>query len=296
MIVIELDWQPVVVKLEKDFKRTVKLYSGKEVAIGDILERVEVPAKVRITGTNELSKHQWAPKLFLENYVYEIFFTLNLSRPGVCDFFNLSLEGLENTHFEKLDHCKYERISNYNLQFAWENSYRCLFPTLKEIPIADVIDWYNKIDIGMKQKASKPIEKTLFSFYHICKSEGGLSSIVWVFHALESIYSTKVGEGFSNLINRMSEVLNLDKKQISILKKNLRKLYDMRSSLIHGGYEIYHPMQNDIADRTLLDQYSEIYDNLQFGISVLIASLQALIVRRWYRINVIEQLDGSEQP
>ncbi|GAB3034130.1 HEPN domain-containing protein [Bowmanella dokdonensis] len=296
MISIESDWRPVIDKLEKDLKRNVQLHSGEEVALGDIGDVTEVPVKILISGTNDLSGYFWYPNLFLEYYVYEIFFVLNLSRPGVCDFFSLSLEGVDNPWQKKSSKIEHERISSYNLEFAWENSFRGLFPSLKEIPINDVINWYEKIDIGLKQKATRPIEKTLFSFYHICKADGDISSIVWVFHALESLYSTKVGEGFSNLINRISALLSLDEKQVSILKKNLRKLYDMRSSLIHGGYEIYHPMRNEVVDKTIENQYSEIYENHQFGISILIASLQALIEKRWYRINVIEQLDGSNRP
>ena len=293
-VVVKAEWSPVLRKLRKEYKAMQALYSGDVDAIKVFSGITKIPVKIEVSGNNDLSEHHWYPIFFLEHYAYEIFSITNLARPGVCDFFNLELEG--NSRLEKGKERHKGQLSSYNFEFAWELSLRKQFPQLEEIPLEDVISWYKNLNLGVKQKASKPIEKALFSLLHICKTDGEISTIVWIFHALEALFNTRVGEGFSNLINRISVVLNLNPKEKSILKKNLRKLYDMRSSLVHGGYEIYHPMRREVIDRSIDEQYGEIYDNLQFGISIILACLQMLIKKGWYGIDVSESINGLLQP
>lgn len=293
-VFVEAEWTPVIRKLKKEHKAMQALYAGDVDAIKVFSAKTKIPVKVKVSGKNDLSKHHWYPNFFLEHYAYEIFSIMNLARPGVCDFFNLELEG--NSHLNKGKERHKEQLSSFNFEFAWELSLRKQFPLLDEIPLEDVISWYENLNLGVKQKASKPMEKALFSLLHICKTDGDISAIVWVFHALEALFSTRVGEGFSNLINRISITLNLNPKEKSILKKNLRKLYDMRSSLVHGGYEIYHPMRREVIDRSIDAQYGEIYDNLQFGISITLACIQMLIKNEWYGIDVSESVSGRVQP
>lgn len=292
---VQANWKPVIRKLKNRHKSFIALYAGELDSVSVFNRPTNIQCHVDIQGTNDLSNHFWYPNFFLEHYIYEIFTIMNLALPGACDFFNLSIFGYSFRSKKKLEK---ERLplSAYNFEFAWEEHLRGNFPTLSELPLSDVVDWYARLDVGVRQRAVKPIEKALFSLMHICKTDGDISTVVWVFHALEALFSTRVGEGFTNLINRISIVLDLNSKQKSILKKSLRKLYNMRSSLIHGGYEIYHPMRREVIDRSINDQYDEIYSNLQFGISTIIACLQAFISNGWYGIDVQEVSRGRETP
>ncbi|BEL81598.1 hypothetical protein SM12BL3_29050 [Serratia marcescens] len=280
-----VSWDFLIERLKESYKKTKDAYSKIPTDYSSFVNpKVKIPVSVEIKEENKHSHYMSYARFFVEYYCYELFILMNLSRPGVCDFFNLSIND--------------ERVmlSSYSFQNAWLDSFNGHFPRIKEIPLSSVISWYEGINIGYKQKASLPIEKTLFSLIHFCHSDDDVNDIMWIFHALESLFSTRVGEGFSNLIERMSFLLKLNEKENSILRKNFRLLYNLRSSLIHGGYEIYHPMRYDLMDDSLSDQFGDIYKNLQFGISVIISCLQVLISNNWYGIDVEEKIKGKSSP
>ncbi|AHJ77517.1 hypothetical protein BBB57_21140 [Kosakonia sacchari] len=282
---VSANWDILIERLKESYRKTKDAYSKTPIDYSSFVERkVQIPVSVEIKEENKHSHYISYARFFVDYYLYELFVLMNLARPGVCDFFNLSIND------DRM------MLSSYNFQNAWLNSFNGHFPRLKELPLSDVISWYEEINIGYKQKASLPIEKALFSLIHFCHSDDNINGIMWIFHALEAIFSTKFGEGFSNLIERISFLLTLNEKERSLLRKNFRLLYDLRSSLIHGGYEIYHPMRYDLMDDSLNDQFSEIYKNLQFGVSVIISCLQVLISNNWYGINIEEKINGKPTP
>lgn len=250
-IKVTANWAPVVRKLKKKNEWLKRAYSG---AFSNIVEiplikgSVDIRTQIKVSGKNSLSGHSWYSNFFQEHFLYEVFLVMNLSRPGVCDFYNLHMFEVPFNSKRSMEK-KRLSLSSYNFEFAWEESLRGNFPKLRELQLDEVMQWYSVLNIGVRQKAVKPIEKAIFSLLHICKTDGDISSVVWVFHALEALFSTRVGEGFTNLINRISIVLELDHKQKSIVKKNLRKLYDMRSSLIHGVTDKTKPQPAELQNR-----------------------------------------------
>lgn len=282
---VRTEWSVIVERLKQHYKYMSDLYSYQLADSSIIFNRtVDVPVSIEIIKGSDSIDFNYFPGFILEHYCYEIFTVLNLSRPGVCDFFNLSYD----------DHKI--KLSSYNFQYAWELSFENKEPKLYEIPLGKVIEWYRGINIGFKQKASSPIEKSIFSLMHFCGDGDDVNNVMWIFHSLETMFSTRVGEGFSNLIERMSFLLKLDLKNKTILKKRFRKLYDLRNSLIHGGYEIYHPMRFDVMDDSLDSQLYEMYENLQFGISIVIACIQNMIINGWYGGSVEEKISGRLMP
>ena len=247
-------------------------------------------SKITISGNNEFSDYDWYPAFFLEKYLYDFFCMMNLSTPGSCDFLNIKISSDKNNDSDKL------HLSSYNLEEALNRTMLGHGPAVKVIDLERVRDWYDKLNLDTKQKSDTPIEKTLFSLMHLCRIDGDISSILWIFHALESIYSTKVGESFSNLINRISSLLNLTKNETTKLKKRLRSLYDHRSSMIHGGYKVHHPMGYETIDPRLDDDISKNYELNQLGIALIISSIQALISNNWYGLKVTESLHGNLNP
>lgn len=290
-ITINADWTPVINILKKLHKFLLDLHSGEADSANIFADTANIPISIEIHGKINTVILNFLPA-FLEYYTHEIFITMNLARPGSCDFYNLRIIN-KNPHYHEIFHNKEVRISSYNFEHAWTQSAKHQFPKLQEMPLEKVMEWYEKINFGTKQKATKPIEKIIFSMLHICRSEGDLPSVAWIFHALESLFSTRVGEGFTNLTRRISTVLDLDKKQESILRKNLRALYDMRNALLHGGYDIYHPMRNEAIDKSIDYQYMEIYENLHFGVATIACCLQNLISKGWYGIEVNEIISGK---
>lgn len=288
-ISLSANWKVLIRRLKKNFKLKQDFYSGRIEFSDLIFKPVNVAVKVVVSGSEELVRGFGHPGHFLEHYVHEVFLLINLSRPGACDFYNLYTLNPHSTWSRK----ERVRISAYNFEFAWVDSLEKEFPSLQQLPFEKVLLWYEKIGLSYKQRARSPIEKALFSLLHICRTGEDISCTVWIFHALEALFSTRVGEGFNTLSKRIKFVLCLSEKQESIVKKRLRKLYDMRSSLIHGGYEIYHPMRSEYLDKSIDEQFDEVYENIQFGVAVIISCLQSMISNNAYGLSVTEEVSYS---
>src|SRR5262249_61251094 len=78
----------------------------------------------------------------------------------------------------------------------------------------------------------------LFALLHISKIETSPMTVIWLFYAFESLLQTRVGENFSSIVRRLCLLLEATKQQSELLKKNMRALYDIRSAIVHGGFEV----------------------------------------------------------
>lgn len=245
-----------------------------------------VSAKVILTGSNRLVNNPWYPRFFVERYLYDLFLLMNLSTPGTGDFLNIIFMNNGGEEDERLN------LSSY---FFEQYLYRsCTKRAIGNctIPFMEVLEWYKGLGIGIKQKSDKKIEKALFSVLSISKSELSVATVIWIFHALEAIYGTRVGESFTNLIGRISLLLELSEENKKNVKKKLRELYDIRSSFVHGGYQVLHPLINEAIDKKLEDDQWKLICLCQDGIEIIIESLQKMISRGWHELVVTENLYG----
>jgi len=251
---IQADWAPVRKHLiedearEKEFQRLLEEKGDAAWSIFDpARENPKVSFLVTINGSNNLSKYPWYPVLFVEKYIYDIFLIANLALPGACEFLNARVPNARGMTGDRYG------LSSYNFEEALYDHYDNKSTSIQILPLELVTNWYESLDLGVRLKAESPIEKAIFSLLHICKSEVDETSIIWIFHSLEAIYGTRVGEGFSNIIDRMAALLELNAKQKASAKKKLRLMYDFRSALVHGGYEVHHPLRNEVIDKRLND-------------------------------------------
>jgi len=61
-------------------------------------------------------------------------------------------------------------------------------------------------------------------------------------------------------------------------------MYDYRSSFVHGGLQVIHPMHNEQIDNRIDDQYSKIVELSLYGTRLLLASLQRYIEENWSEV------------
>lgn len=165
------------------------------------------------------------------------------------------------------------------------------WPPLSHLMVSDVKEWAGKIRGKNNLIPQSRMEKFLFSFLNICRSEINPTVIVWVFYCLESLYSTKTGENKAALLRRIAEVLKPNEKQYAMLRKKLNDMYDVRSSLVHGGFDIIHPMHNERLDPRIDKIMDSIHENACFGVQIIIATTQLMIQNNWLELNFKETLD-----
>lgn len=290
--VVECNFNSFVELHEASYRLNHAIHNNLDLA-NNMIESVMMPVveffvKVSLEGNDESIGYKGYSRYFVEKYLYDVFLMMNLSRPGACDFMNVRVDTglgmftqlpLSGDCFESSFH-KYLKGSP-------------LSPVV--LPLTSVANWYRTLNLGVSQKAETGVEKALFSVLHICGGKDvDVTWVVWAFHALEAIYGTRVGEGFTNLVDRISSFLELEPRAKVFLKRNLREMYDYRSSFVHGGYKVQHPMRNEIMDDRLNDDYKKLLHVMQFGFDLVISSVQGLIAKKWYGIYVEEKLSGLE--
>ena len=252
-----------------------------------LFPELEFVVRVTFESGADLGRQQWYASYFVEQFLYDIFFVLNIARPGVCDFLGVRIDAGRGLVTEL-------RLS----ADCFESGFRSFLTgsslfAPRILPLSSVVYWYKKLNVGVRQRAESGVEKAIFSVLHICcGTDVDVIWIIWAFHALEAIYGTKVGEGFTNLVERISTLLELDTQGKGILKKRLREMYDYRSSFVHGGYRVHHPMKNEIMDQGLNEDFSKLLDVSQFGFNLVVLSLQALVENGWYGLKIKEEMSG----
>ena len=178
---------------------------------------------------------------------------MNLSDSGSCDFGNANLwranaipTRVRKNLFNKiLNKRGSDKINASSELFEAIDSGRNNSSFLKIItlPLEQTIEWVSYIRKDASILPKSPFEKVLFSILHVA-SDGGLSpiSVVWLFYGLETLLATRPGENKKSIEERAVSLLGLDQKQAKKLGKDLKELYDFRSSIVHGGSEIVHVM------------------------------------------------------
>lgn len=251
-------------------------------------EPVTLKATVTIQGENDLAQYEWYPRFFAELYAYDLFTILNLAYPGSCNFLTLSVK-------TKDGRCVSEpRLSAYSLDFAWVETLAQKWPTVQVLPLDQVARWHDSLKLGTKQTADTSVEKLLFAMLHLCRREDYVEAVIWIFYALEALVETRVGESISTMVRRVSLLLGLDEKQKATLNKELRKLYDLRSAVVHGGYRVTHPIAQEVVDRRIGDALERTIDLFQFGFTIVVACLQALVARGWIHLSFQETMTGND--
>jgi hypothetical protein len=149
--------------------------------------------------------------------------------------------------------------------------------------------------VGATQVPNNPSERALFALLHLAKLDGDLTSVVWIFYALESLLQTRVGENFGAIVKRLTLLLELGNNEIAILRKQMRVLYDMRSAVVHGGFEVIHPMNNDFLDKRASRVFGNILDAIEYGHAIVVAAIQQMVERQWLQLKFDEVIAGDKQ-
>ncbi|MEH8118875.1 HEPN domain-containing protein [Aeromonas allosaccharophila] len=294
---VEVSWLPVV-KHKKALDEVTNRISDQittETYDSDFLDqfsalyfkKIPLIAKIDIDGTLTESEEAFLPKIILEKYLYDVFMIANLASPGSCDFLNIEFPR-KNGHPEKLF------LSSYFFECMYMENIKNQSLPIHQLDFDLVMFWYKNVNSTLKTISETNIEKALFSTMHICKRENfDETTIVWIFHALEALFGTKVGEGFSNIINRIALLLELDDKQKEKTKKTLRKMYDFRSSLVHGGYKVPHPIRPVDIDNHIENKIMDNHELCESGFNMIISSIQKMISNNWQDLCINETIQGT---
>jgi hypothetical protein len=197
---------------------------------------------------------------------------MNIAAPGSLNLHNATLKWApKNPKLGRLAHHTFS-LSNLYFALAWLDRNNNKWPKTTRLSLPDVVSWYSKVRTGASQTPRNQMEKVLFALLHLSISADTPATVVWLFNGLETLFGTRPNENRRALIERAQLLLRPNEKERKYLKDNLEKLYKIRSSFVHGGMEVVHPMHNESLDATVENKWAELSAACEFGFSIAAGS------------------------
>lgn len=228
-----------------------------------------------------------AAKHRVNNTLLHLFIIMNLTAPGsfCCYDYDLYRKDIDSISF----------LDPLALNDAWRFSLDNDLFDIKGLDLLQTLNWYQSLNIGYKQLSTNRIERAIFAILNYC-TEQEISSpagLVWLAHALESLYDSPRGSIAKTLLDRIILFLEIPAKQKSMVKEKITQFYKYRSDYVHGKGEIALPNANDLLDYNANTYYNDILDLSEFVLAIIIATFQKMIVNNWseIRFTTIQQFE-----
>jgi hypothetical protein len=200
---------------------------------------------------------------FVELFFHDAFLLLNLAVPGSFDGAIVTLSDGEHRASELT-------LSARLFEYAWATATRNGWPSIEPLPLADVIGWYDALQIGTEQLATANVTKALFLLLHLSRAEENEStSVLRLGQVLEALF-----EGPSlraSIAALLGESVKLDTALVHFLK--------LRDAIVHGTAPVLHPMADAGLDDRVDDASIELVDAADFASSLIVSALQARVRR-----------------
>jgi hypothetical protein len=291
---ISADWQPLLNRIQQLHQWHINLWEAVARKAEPDLRVPRRPATVTlgvaVSGPDERPEH--IARHHVESFIYDVFLIMNISSPGCCNFYNAKMRSRSDSRRSRYADRRF-RLSEYSFDLAALDGYAGKWPRPRTLQVSPVVDWYRRIRVGASQVPNSRMEKVLFALMHLAREDVSVNTVVWLFYALETFFDTRPGENFRTLVKRIELWLTPDDHQKGLLKRNLRALYDLRSSFVHGGRDVIHPLHNEAADGRVEKHYRELMETTEFGFAVLLASVQEATSRSWTELTFAETVSGG---
>lgn len=291
-IKIHVNFEPIFLKIEDTIDRMKRLYDDKDPLAFENYDwnEISVPLQTDLS-SEDSTTDEWRAAFALEYVFYELFLSINLSAPGSCNFHNAYIikdppemrhRGGDIRHDVNLTTRSFEAVLFEAQKHPWLQK--------KFFDYRKTVSWMNRVSPRFDMIPSGSVSRSVFALMHLAKSEEGPMSIIWIFYALESLFKCRTGENFNSLSNRISLLFDLNQSDEKSMRKRLRELYDLRSSIVHGGAEIVHPLRNEVLDKRADDASWRYVEASDFGSALVVRSLQEMIDRDWTDLHFKERI------
>ena len=286
-IVIEANWNPLVRRHQRYIAAMERIERNVASKQQNPLEDANFPArntivKLRVKSSTALEA---SPLDLCSLAIHDAFLMLNIAEPACCDFYLSSFIRERHSPEISLSNIHFESGLNVYMDHGW--------PPISSLELDKVLHWYRRARTNTKQLPHNPMERALFAMLHICRADLSPMTVIWMFNLLESLFQTRAGENFNTLTRRICLLLDANPTHEKITKKNLRALYDIRSSIVHGGYEMPHPIHNEIIDRRVGDSLSQLIEATDYGFALIVSSIQRIVSNGWIWPRFAETIGGN---
>ncbi len=283
-ISIDIDWEPAITTVKKDY---IVVHNHKIPAEG--YPEWDGYVKAMCYSSFDVEDETSVRFIchYIENYFYYLFLGLNISSPGAFSLYNTKIEFAGKTIDFKLD-------SGYFFH-GWMSAIDHGWPSIKNIPIINSMDWVQRLNIGTKQIARNRMERVLFALLNLSQQpDFSPMSLIWLAHSLEALFDTPSESVSKVLKERIFLTLGEPKNNTKVIKKALNEFYGLRSRFVHGDFPINLPGNNTVFDDELWSYFEELNESESFALSIIIALLQKLVLNSWTDIQFFEVFSGAQ--
>jgi hypothetical protein len=293
---VQIDWEPILRRHQRSYDVMKKLEMKKHSSLEEAYKEARFPrrpSKSRmtvITTQNQVASGGFnMAQHVTECMLHDVFLIMNIAAPASCDFYRAFLVSQTEHRLDvSLSNVYFESSLLVQTDRGW--------PPCKFLNLPKVISWFDSVRQGPSQVPQNPMERALFALLHISRMNTSPMIVIWLFYAFESLLQTSAGENFNAIVRRLALLLDADEKAVKEIRKEMRALYDIRSSIVHGGFEVAHPSHNEILDKRVDDNYGRVLNAATLGHALLVCAIQCTIENGWRFPKFEEKLSGESYP
>lgn len=222
-------------------------------------------------------------------YIAIIFFhiwrCLNLALPGILNLGNskITVDGIDEMDLN---------LNSTILSNIFTDDVFKEYPLVHIINVSDVWEWYINVMNIADVVTTNSLERAVTGLFKLEQGqiEFNQANIVWIFLGIEALYSLNGGGILDKLRKRSSLLLDIHEKEKKGFMKILNNFYNYRSRFVHGDKEILTYI-SDIyffEDDTVDSEYKKYHNIEQFGVYLLISSIQKLIIDKKQKLEFKE--------
>lgn len=203
-------------------------------------------------------------EFIINDYLTRLNFLINLSYATNVDFLPGVIYSNSDEYIGKT------KIIASSIMFAYENAFKINWPKIRNVSLAETINWFHKFGIHPDQKSKNSTHRAINSFSQLFGDlrESESSYLFWVMLGIESL----LADGIQSISYQIKEKSRIILGNPPEYNRKLANLYNYRSRLIHGDYDITPKFYNDHGSHE--EEYT---DYLFFATSILIALIRELI-------------------
>jgi hypothetical protein len=209
--------------------------------IVDVEPRPVLDATEELTQEEELTFHKQAAWEDLADFAIDLLLALNIAMPGMFAL---------HSGYVFQDDVLWQRFPRMQTNFeeCLLISQRMKWPPLEWLEVSSVWAWLLQED-GFKERFStSPLGRALCAFSFLMSerpwASAYISDLIWSMIALEALY----GKGNVDMTNQIVEKTQVFLGPQKDFKKDVKKMYDYRSRLLHGDLDLPSAHSGDSDD------------------------------------------------
>ncbi|MBI6118236.1 HEPN domain-containing protein [Salegentibacter maritimus] len=170
----------------------------------------------------------------------------------------------------------FDRLRSMKLYTSelFEYSMEKKWPNFENLEIRKTWNWYLRVQnpLLIEELSGSSISRAFNAFSYLYENSEGINKIFWAMVGIEAIY-VRGKEGISQQIKEKAQ---LYLGEIQHFKKRLTKMYDFRSSFIHGNKNFPSYFHTADAIESYEKFSEELFDVMLTAECLLIATIQKI--------------------